>query len=81
LANTETEATPLRRATAPPNGVTNVEPRAALDQEPHHRFVARKHCLMQRSRVGVDAVGVIAVRVLACVEQQVNNCCMPVLRP
>jgi len=49
-----------------PNGVPNIQPRAALDQEPHHRFVARQDCLVQWRRVGMVTLEIVAVGTRVC---------------
>ena len=76
-------STAIKRPTercALPDGVPGIQPSAAFDQEPHHRLVARQHRLVQWRRVGMVAFQVVAVGILAGVEQQANNLRMSVLR-
>ena len=58
----------------------DIEPGAALDQEPHHRLVAAQDGLVQRCGMRVVAFGVVAVGIRAGIEQQPNNRRMSVLR-
>ena len=62
-----------------PDGVPDVLPRAAVDQQPYYWLVASGDGLVQWRRVGVIAFEVIAVRVLASIEQQANNVRMSVV--
>ena len=63
-----------------PDGVPYIQPRAALDQQPHYRLVAAQDGLMQRRRVRMVAFEVVAVGILAGVEQQANDLRVSVLR-
>src|SRR5580704_7393831 len=63
-----------------PDGIPDIEPRAAFDQEPYRRPVAREHGLVQRRRVGMGTFGVVADGILAGVKQQANNLRASMLR-
>ena len=63
-----------------PDGVPDIQPRAALDQEPHHRFMAAQDGLVQRCRVRMVAFEIVAIGILASIEQEANNLHTPVLR-
>src|SRR5205823_11042171 len=65
---------------AVPDGVPHIEPRAAFDQEPHHRLMPRQHRLMQWCRMRMVAFRIVAVGVLPGIEQQANDLQMSVLR-
>src|SRR5689334_10536178 len=62
-----------------PYGVPDIQPRAALEKQPHHRLMATQDGLVQRRAVGMVAFWVVAVGVLAGVEQQTNNLRMSLL--
>src|SRR4051812_48102253 len=63
-----------------PYGVTDIQPGAALDEQPYHRRVPSQDSLMQWRRVRMMAFGIEAIGVLVSVEQQTNNLRAPVLR-
>jgi hypothetical protein len=63
-----------------PDGVADIQPRAALDKDPHHRLVAAQHGLVQRRRVRMIACRIVSVGIFAGVEQEANNLRMSVLR-
>ena len=44
-----------------PDGVADIEPRAARDHEPHHRQMTAEHRLVQRRGVAVVALRIIAI--------------------
>src|SRR5258708_39743199 len=74
--------TPINRPTerrALPDGVPDIQPRAALDQEPHHRLVAAQDGLVQWRRVRMMAFRIVTVGIFARVEQQTNKLRMSVL--
>src|SRR6266436_1757821 len=65
---------------APPNSVRDIQPRAALDQEPRHRLVTTQDGLMQGRRVRMVAFRIVAVGILAGIKQQTDNLRMSLLR-
>jgi len=54
--------------------------RATLDQQLDHIMVIAADCLVQRSGVGVIAFGIVAVWILAGIEQKLHNIAMAMLR-
>src|SRR5262249_30463442 len=55
------------------NGVPDVQPGPALDQQSHDQLVAPERGLMQRRGMAVVALRVVPIRVFAGVEQQAND--------
>ncbi len=65
---------------AVPDGIPDIQPRAVLDQEPHHRLVAAQDCVVQWRGVRMVAFKIVAVGILAGVEQEANDLRMSELR-
>ena len=61
------------------NGISYVQARAALDQQMDYVRAAGIRSLVQRSRVCVESLRIVAVRVFARIEQQSHDICSPVL--
>ena len=55
------------------NRVSKIQARAALDEEPHHLFVARANGLMEWRGMGVEAIGIQAIRILTGIKKQAND--------
>ncbi|MDB5691995.1 MAG: leucyl aminopeptidase family protein [Alphaproteobacteria bacterium] len=62
------------------DGVAQVTPGAALDEEPCDILMSVPRRLMQRRRMGVDTFRVVAARILSRVEQEPDDVAMAVLR-
>lgn len=62
------------------NRVLDVEPRAAFDQQTNYGVVACQNGLMQRGRMSVVSFRVVAIRILAGVEEQADDIHVTMLR-
>jgi hypothetical protein len=63
-----------------PDGVADIESRAADDQQADRFEVVRPNGLVERRRMGMVALGVVPIWVLACVEEQLNDLGVAMLR-
>src|ERR1700722_145573 len=63
-----------------PNGVADIEPRAALDHKPNHPLMTAGDGLMQRGRVWMVAFRIVSIGIHASRQQQADNLRMSLLR-
>src|SRR5205085_893436 len=61
------------------NRIPDVQPRASFNQQLHHLGMARADRLMQGCRMGMEPVGVVAVRIFPRLEQQPDDFSVAVL--
>ena len=61
------------------NCVPDVQPRASFYKQFYYFSVAGADCLVQRRRVGMEPVRVVSVRILARIEQQLDDLGVTVL--
>ena len=61
------------------NRVLDVEPCTSFDEQPHHVCGVGPDSLMQRRRMRMVPVRVVATRILAGIEEQSHYACMAVL--
>ena len=60
--------------------ILHVQSRTAFDQQLHNRIITGQGRLMLRCRMRMGSVRVISVWILACIEKQRYDACMPMLR-